>query len=108
MRRNRTRIPASPSPEMLLASYLRRLIVTERKCIGGEFLRRIVPRLRWRRIAAARLLARTGHSVDRRVFLNPNARLWSSGERMPNVPPRNSWVGVFTLVPLQEETGEVD
>ena len=112
MRRNRTRIPASLPPELLLAThwkvlgrdelavYLRQLIVAERKCIGGEFVRRLAPRLRWRRLAAAHLLVRTGHSVDRRIFSNPNGRLWSSGDRMPNVPPRYSWVGVFTLVPL--------
>lgn len=111
MRRNRTYIPASLPPELLLAIHwkmlsrdelalhIRRLIVAERKCISGEFLRRIAPRLRWRRLAAARLLVRMGHSVDRRVFSNPNARLWSSSECMPNVPPRYSWVGVFTLVP---------
>jgi hypothetical protein len=108
-----------PTPEALLATawkglsaedlarYLRRLIVAERKCIAGEFSRRVAPRLRWRRVAAARLLASYGHAVDRQVFSHPNARSWSSGERTPNVPPRYSWRGVFSLVPLHGAADEV-
>jgi hypothetical protein len=119
MRRDRTHVPVSPSPELLLATdwralngdelarYLRRLIVAERKCIGGEFSRYVAPRLRWRRLAAARRLVAMGRKVDRRVSSSPNARCWSSGERIPNVPPRYSWVGVFTLVPLEGGAGEV-
>lgn len=118
MRRNRTHTPASVTPKLLLgtrwkllgrdelALYLRRLIVAERKCLGGEFSKRVAPRLRWRRLATAHRLVAIGRIVDRRVFLSPNARSWSSGELRPKVPPRYSWVGVFTLVPVQGKTDE--
>jgi hypothetical protein len=82
-----------------LARYLRRLIVAERKCITGEYPRFLAPRLRWRRVAAARRLASLGYAVDPRVFVRPNAR----DHRVPNVPTRYSWVGVFNLVPLPEK-----
>lgn len=84
-----------------LARYVRRVIVVERKCIRGEIPKHVGPRLRWRRVAAARRLVVLGHPVDGRVFPGPNVRHWSLGERMLNVPPRYSWIGVFTIVPLQ-------
>ncbi len=119
MRTYRTTVPAGPTPELLLsipwralsaqelARYLRRVIVAERKCIAGEFSRHVAPRLRWRRLAAARRLVALGHRVNARVFSDPNSRYWSSGQRIPNVAPRFSWLGVFSLVPLQgAEDGE--
>lgn len=86
-----------------LARHVRRLIVAERKCIGGEFPRYLAPRFRWRRLSAARRLVLLGQPVNPRVFTQPNARAWSAGERAANVPARYSWVGVFSLVPLAEE-----
>jgi hypothetical protein len=83
-----------------LAQYLRRLLVAERKCITGEYPRFLAPRLRWRRVAAARRLISLGYPVDPRVLVRPNER----GYRRPNVPTRYSWVGVFNLVPLPEKT----
>lgn len=119
MRRAKTNVAWGPTPENLLstawkglsseelARYLRRLIVAERKCMAGEFPRRIAPRLRWRRIAAARVLASNGHPVDRQMFSHPNARTWSAAQRMPNVPARYAWRGVFSLVPIHEAAGDV-
>jgi hypothetical protein len=86
-----------------LARHVRRLIVAERKCIAGEFPRHVAPRLRWRRLAAARRLVSLGAAVNSRVFRQPNARAWSTGERLPNIPQRYSWAGVFTLVPLSAD-----
>jgi hypothetical protein len=114
----RTAVLDGHSPELLLrvrwrkmnteelARYIRRVIVAERRCIAGESPRHVAPRLRWRRLAAARRLRSLGHFVQERVFSHPNARVWSSGERVANVPPRYSWPGVFSLVPLEGAGGE--
>ncbi len=118
MSRHMTTVVAGPTPDALLAvpwralsagdlaRYVRRVIVAERKCITGEFARHVAPRLRWRRVAAARRLAVLGHIFDPRVFSAPNARYWSSGKRAVNVPPRYSWLGVFTLIPSQGASDE--
>lgn len=90
-----------------LARYLRRVLVAERKCIVGEFPRSFRPRFKWRRLAVARRLQSLGGVVSPRVFVQPNARSWSSGERPPpNVPLKYSWPGVFTLVPLSTSRDE--
>jgi hypothetical protein len=90
-----------------LARYLRRVLVAERKCIVGEFPRHLRPRFKWRRVAVARRLQSLGGAVSPRVFGQPNARSWSSGERpLPNVPLKYSWPGVFTLVPLSTSRDE--
>ena len=111
LKRSRLPVPSGPTPEELLstrwrlldvddlARYLRRVIVTERRCISGRFTRLVMPRLRWRRLAVASRLRTLGHPVEELVFRQPNARAWSSGERRPNVPQRYSWRGVFSLVP---------
>ena len=83
-----------------LARHLRRLLVAERKVISGEFARRIRPRLKWRRLAVAQKLVGIGGVIRPEVLARPHARVWSGNKFVANVPPRYSWLGVFSLVPL--------
>jgi hypothetical protein len=85
----------------MLAQYLRRVLVAERRCIGGAFPRHLLPRFRWRRLSVARRLLALGGVVHPRLFTQPNARGWSAGEPIfLNLPMRFCRPGVFQLVPI--------